>query len=308
MARLPRLIGRGRALEVLLVGEISTPRWPSVTATPTGSCRTTSSRRRPIASRAARRPSTSWRLPRSKPSSMRSRCPTTRSCRLVYPRSSPQRPDPRPRLGWRRWPHPGSEATVSWNADWASSSRSPQRRPTRTKPRELAEGEREGLNAGIGECDLAGAVGYGTRLADQLVEPLIGNGAIAFGIDVRPVRPAGRLPVDEQPKSYGRARYCRPHDHVQVTGMKAIGDLPISGIERGGLFLHGPVTRESPVVQPQFRREGVGLAHTQSRAAGRREALGARVAGIGFRRSEIGPVGGRFNSVRVDSNRFLANA
>jgi len=83
MARLPRLIGRGRALEVLLVGEISTPRWPSVTATSTGSCRTTSSRRRPTASRAARRPSTSWRLPRSKPSSMRSRCPTTRSCRLV---------------------------------------------------------------------------------------------------------------------------------------------------------------------------------------------------------------------------------
>ena len=83
MARLPRLIGRGRALEVLLVGEISTPRWPSVRATSTGSCRTTSSRRRPTASRAARRPWTSWRLPRSKPSSMRSRCPTTRSCRLV---------------------------------------------------------------------------------------------------------------------------------------------------------------------------------------------------------------------------------
>jgi hypothetical protein len=62
MARLPRLIGRGRALEVLLVGEISTPRWPSVTATSTGSCRTTSSRRRPTASRAARRPSTSWRF------------------------------------------------------------------------------------------------------------------------------------------------------------------------------------------------------------------------------------------------------
>ena len=38
---------------------------------------------------------------------------------------------------------------------------------------DLSEGEAVGLNAGVGEGDLEGAVGNGVRLADELVHPLL---------------------------------------------------------------------------------------------------------------------------------------
>jgi hypothetical protein len=45
---------------------------------------------------------------------------------------------PRPRRGSRLWPRTGSEAAVSWSADWASWSRLPPHRPTPTQRQEPA--------------------------------------------------------------------------------------------------------------------------------------------------------------------------
>jgi enoyl-CoA hydratase/carnithine racemase len=138
MARLPRLIGRGRALEVLLVADDIDAALAERYGYSTASCPTTSSSRRPTASRAAWRPSTGRRSRRPSPSSMRPACPTTRSCRPVSTRSSPRRGALRPGRGRRRWPRTGSEATASWSVDWASWSRSPPDRPTRPQRQEAA--------------------------------------------------------------------------------------------------------------------------------------------------------------------------
>src|SRR5215472_573142 len=59
----------------------------------------------------------------------------------------------------------------------------------------LAEGERVGLSPWIEECDLEGAAGDGARLADELVQPLLGKSAVALAVHVGSVRLAGRLPV-----------------------------------------------------------------------------------------------------------------
>ena len=65
--------------------------------------------------------------------------------------------------------------------------------------------------------------------------------------------------------------------------MKAVGDLPVGSIEPGGLFLHRPVTRQGPVVQPQLRWHGVRVGLARSRAAGRCEVFGTPVARVVFR-------------------------
>jgi hypothetical protein len=58
----------------------------------------------------------------------------------------------------------------------------------------LAEGERVGLGAGGGEGDLDGAVGDGAGVADELVQPLLRDGAVAVAVDVGSVGLGGWLP------------------------------------------------------------------------------------------------------------------
>jgi hypothetical protein len=65
--------------------------------------------------------------------------------------------------------------------------------------RNLAEGERVGLDPATGEGDLEGAVGDGAVLPDELIQPLVGHRAMALAVNVDPVRRARRLFVDEHP-------------------------------------------------------------------------------------------------------------
>lgn len=58
---------------------------------------------------------------------------------------------------------------------------------SRVQYRVLAEGKREGLHAGFEEGDLEGAVGDGALLPDELVEPLLGDRAVALAVSVRSV-------------------------------------------------------------------------------------------------------------------------
>jgi hypothetical protein len=60
----------------------------------------------------------------------------------------------------------------------------------------LAERETVGPSAGVGEGDLEGALGDGAALAEELIHPLLGEGAVAVGVGVGPVRLAGWLSVD----------------------------------------------------------------------------------------------------------------
>lgn len=60
---------------------------------------------------------------------------------------------------------------------------------------DLTEGEGVGLDTRVEECYLAGVPGDGSRLADELVEPLFDGGAVALAVKVGPVGRARRLPV-----------------------------------------------------------------------------------------------------------------
>jgi len=60
---------------------------------------------------------------------------------------------------------------------------------------ELAEGERVGGHARGEERDLEGALGDPFGLADELVQPLPGDRAVALAVHVEAVGRAGRLPV-----------------------------------------------------------------------------------------------------------------
>ena len=77
----------------------------------------------------------------------------------------------------------------------------------------LAEGKRVDLNACPEERDLESTVGYGARLADELVQSLFGQDSVAFVINVGPVRRARWLPVDTHMKRRGGARSggAEPH-------------------------------------------------------------------------------------------------
>ena len=67
----------------------------------------------------------------------------------------------------------------------------------RALQRALAEGERADFDAGLKERDLRGPLADRPGLADELVQPLLGDRAMALAIDVDAVGGAGRLPVEE---------------------------------------------------------------------------------------------------------------
>src|SRR5262249_49633804 len=89
----------------------------------------------------------------------------------------------------------------------------------------LAEGDLERAHRRpcprLEEGDLERPVGDRPGLPDQLVEPLLGDRAVAQVVDVEPVRVAGRLTVDQDPERHGRAAGGRPHDEVHVPGVEA---------------------------------------------------------------------------------------
>jgi hypothetical protein len=116
-------------------------------------------------------------------------------------------------------------------------------------PPHLAEGERIRLDAAIKEGDLEDAVGDGPGLADELVQPLFGYRSVAFAVNVGAVCRARWLPVEEHAESYGRAGCGRPHDQVKIAGVEPVRDLAAGLVQRGGLLLHRPVTRQGPVVE-----------------------------------------------------------
>jgi sulfur carrier protein ThiS len=63
--------------------------------------------------------------------------------------------------------------------------------------------ERVGLNAGLEEHDLKGVLTDETTLADQLIQPLFNEHAIALAVDVRALRRARHEPVEEYVESCG---------------------------------------------------------------------------------------------------------
>ena len=110
----------------------------------------------------------------------------------------------------------------------------------------LPEGEHVGLGAGVGEGDLERALGDRTVLADQLVEPLLGDGPGALLVDVEPA--ASRAAASRRPSpgsGFGRRRPGAQHQ-VDVAALEAVHD-PAAGLVQGGdLLSHRPVAGRGP--------------------------------------------------------------
>src|SRR5215471_4338679 len=89
--------------------------------------------------------------------------------------------------------HPGH---LPWSALPAGPARSCTGALQAIGPPGLAKGEAVGLSARVGEGDLEGAVGNGAGLTEELVCPLLREGAGAVSVGVGPVGLAGWLSVD----------------------------------------------------------------------------------------------------------------
>src|ERR687885_2529487 len=116
-----------------------------------------------------------------------------------------------------------------------------------------AKRERKSLHARREKLDLELSISDGLRLSDQLIQTLFGNRAVALFVDVDSVSSARRPSIDEHPKSHGSSSRCRSHDQMKIAGVKAIYDPPVGLVQHGGLFLHRPITRKGPMIEPQPR-------------------------------------------------------
>ena len=212
MARLPRLIGRGRALEVLLAAddidaqraerygyvnrvvpdaelhaETEAPRAPDRLVRQAGDLRDQGLRRRDHPARgrgaAARRSKHSSRRPRARA----------------------------PRRGWLRSPRRAWAATASSNAGWASSSRWPRNRLRRRsdvlapRPGRRTRGARPRARlAELGAADCCGAprTGRPRGLLDLLVRELVAHAALRQRV-ARAIRGRGLVVVGAHAPEFG---------------------------------------------------------------------------------------------------------
>ena len=136
-------------------------------------------------------------------------------------------------------------------------------------------------------------------LADELIQPLAGDGPVAVGIGIHTVIGAGRFAVDGDAEAHRLAVAAGPQHQMQVAGVEAIDDTAAGRIQRGALVGDGPVAGQAPGIQ--FVDAGlIGVAHVAHRAAGRDEILGARVAEISLRRLDLIHVRGGLGARRAD--------
>ena len=77
------------------------------------------------------------------------------------------------------------------------------RHPLDCYDRRSSEREHVRFEGGVEKLDVEAPVDDRTGLADQLVEALVGDGAVAVLVDVQAVSGTRRLPVDADPEGHG---------------------------------------------------------------------------------------------------------
>ena len=76
------------------------------------------------------------------------------------------------------------------------------------------------LGAGFQEFDLELSIADGLRLSDQLIHPLLRQGAVTALVHIGAVGGAGRAPIDEHTKRHRCSSLCRSHHEVRVPRME----------------------------------------------------------------------------------------
>src|SRR5215212_2768185 len=171
-----------------------------------------------------------------------------------------------------------------------------------------AERERKSLHPRIKKLDLEVAISDGLGLSDQLIQPLLGNRAVALLVNVDSVSSPRRLPVDEHAKSHGGSSRCRSHHEMKIAGVKAVSDPPVGLVQHGGLSLHSPITQKRPMIEPQLRGGIVDAALIQYCTTGRGKVRGALIADVVLRGPQAVPIGGSFSTIGIDRNQFMIAA
>src|SRR5438552_4787949 len=174
--------------------------------------------------------------------------------------------------------------------------------------RESPERERKGLHARIEKLDLELTISDGLRLPDQLIHPLLGDRAVALVVDVDSVSSARRFPIDEHAKAHGSPWHSRPHDEMEIAGVKAVRDPPVGFVEHGRRFPYRPIAQQGPAIEFQSCGGGVDARLVQYRAAWRGKVLAAVVADIIFRGLQVAPIGGSFRTAGIDGNQIVTDA
>src|SRR3954471_7605687 len=137
-----------------------------------------------------------------------------------------------------------------------------------------AEGECESFRAGVEKLDFKLSIGDGAGLPDQLVEPLLGKGAVPVLVDVTAVRCAGRLSIEPHTKAYRRTESCRTHNEIYIATVETVNDCTIRLVERDPLALYRPVARQRPLVPVQCCRRLIRPRLVGSGSTGRRKVPG----------------------------------
>src|SRR5258705_7800213 len=132
---------------------------------------------------------------------------------------------------------PGPNSRLRQEADGPGSSgrrrRSASGDGRRREMISSAEGEAVGLGAGAEELDLDQALPDRVRLADQLIQALVGQRPVASLVDVEPTAVAGCLPIEEHAERHLRPARRRPHHEVDIAGLELERDPRTSLVRHG---------------------------------------------------------------------------
>ena len=126
-------------------------------------------------------------------------------------------------------------------------------------------------------------------LADELVHPRLGDGALAGLVDVEAAGITRRLTVEAHGEADRRTRGGRREDQVEIARLEAVRDRAGGRFEDGGLLADRPFAGERPLIE----REPVGALVTPA-------ALAAGVAHVGLGGPQGVPVGGLGDARSVD--------
>src|SRR5215211_7468182 len=159
-----------------------------------------------------------------------------------------------------------------------------------------AEGEDVRAHARFEEGDLEGPPADGPALADELVHPRLGDGALPGLVDVDAVSITRSLAVEAHGEGDRVARGGRREDEIEVARLEAVRDRAGGRFEHGGLLLYGPAAGERPLVerQPVGSPVGAGLA--------------AGVAHVGLRGPQRAPVGRLGEAAGFDTSGLPVHA
>src|SRR5262252_9479265 len=123
----------------------------------------------------------------------------------------------------------------------------------------LAERKRKRLDAGIEKLDLERPIFNGSLLADQLIQTVAVDDAVALFVDVHARIVERRRAVEQHAKAHGLAARFRTKHEMEIARVKTKDDLAVRLCREGLLLADVPPALEPPLVDVQPARSRVAF-------------------------------------------------